>query len=70
MKYLKILIIALATTFAFGTTSNAQVRVRVGHPVHRRVVVVHHRYYRPHRVVVVHHRYYRPHRVVVVRHRY
>jgi len=57
MKYLKILIIALATTFAFGTTSNAQVRVRIGHPVHRRVVVVHHRYYRPHRVVVVHHRY-------------
>jgi hypothetical protein len=52
MKYLKMLIIALVSVFAFGT-AQAQVRVgvRVGHPVHRRVVVVHHRY---------HHRYHRP----------
>ena len=57
MKYLKFLIIALVAMFSFA---KADAAVRVGHPRHRRVVVVHHRpvHHRPaHRkVVVVHHR--------------
>jgi len=61
MKYLKVLILAVVAVFAFGS-AEAQVRVGVhigDRPQHRRVVVVHHRYYHHpvRRVVVVHHRY-------------
>ncbi len=56
MKYLRVLVLAIVAVFAFGS-AEAQVRVgvRLGHPVHRRVVVVrHHRWHHPyHRRVIV-----------------
>lgn len=70
MKYLKVLIVAFVAVIAFGS-AQAQVRVKVGvgHPVQRRVVVErrarwHRPYHRPY------HRVYRrsSHRTVVVRH--
>ncbi|HEY0245501.1 MAG TPA: hypothetical protein VGC01_08070 [Mucilaginibacter sp.] len=58
MKYLKLMILAVIAVFSFGI-AEAQVHVQIGgrpHPYHRRVV--RHRWHRPvhRRVVVVHHR--------------
>lgn len=74
MKILKIAIIALVTVFTFSA-AEAQIRVHatIGArpaPVHRVVVVQHHRRVYHRRVVVVRHRpVYHHRRVVVVRHR-